>query len=127
MAATNNVNGLIAQARPPFLFGSTSTKRAKRKVITFKDTTNGIAVGGNTNKLLASDLGFTIIESCSNLVVYTLSSGAVVAIVPAAPSVDGTFIVLADLTTVTDAHRAQPADAATLSSSQGAKITVDGF
>jgi hypothetical protein len=52
----------------------------------------GITAGTLTNKIPASAFGLRIIESCSNLYVYTVSGGAAVTLNPASPNYDGTLV-----------------------------------
>jgi len=125
MAATNAVSGLTTVKRS-FQFGGMASKKAKRFIVTFTDASNGVTVGGTTNQILAADLGFKVIEACGNLVVFTTATGAVVAIVPAAPSPDGSYVALADAKSTTAANQENPADLAIVST-QSAQIWVDGY
>lgn len=81
--------------------GGTTGKNRKGALLKLVLTT----MGSDTNKIPASALGFTKIESCSNAVASDDTK-----VYPAVPSNDGLNILLVDLTNVTDANRADPAD-----------------
>lgn len=127
MAATNNVIGLVTVVKSTH-FGGSSTKHRKRYTIQIADATNGITVGGETNKFKVSDLGLglTFIDNCSNVLVFTTSSGAAVKVVPAVPSFDLSYISLADAANATAANHEGPADVA-ISSAQTGQITIEGY
>jgi len=93
-----------------YRYGGTSGKRTLFR--RFKlDMTSG--VGGLTNSIDASTLGFTEIEGCTNL--YNDDTET---IFPAAVIADGSKIVLSNPTQATDASRADVADV-TISSGFG--------
>lgn len=127
MAATNNVINLVKVIKQT-RFGGGSSKSRKRYTIQIADATNGIAVGGETNKFKVADLGLglTFIDDCSNLLVFTTSTKAAVLVVPAAPSADLTYISLGDAANATAANQEGPADVA-ISSSQTGQITIAGY
>lgn len=78
--------------------GSPTGKRSLVKQLSIVLTGQGDA----TDKILATALGFTSrVESCSNL--YDSANSK---LYPAAPSSDGSYVVLIDPTQATDANRA---------------------
>lgn len=97
--------------------GGTGTKRNTVKRVKWTSTT----AGGDTNKLLASALGFNKILNCS----HVLLASSTVKVYPAAPSADGSRINVSAPTQVTDANRADVADLAT--STDFAYCTVEGI
>ena len=108
-----------------YRFGGTSGKQ--RKIVTVKlndplATSGGMTIGANTGDIAASVLGFTKIEWCSALHVYTTSTGAPVGIFPAAPDLAGTSILTNDVTSASPA----PSDV-TITTAQSAKITLIGY
>jgi hypothetical protein len=80
---------------------------------TFTATT----MGSLTNKLLATAFGLTTIVGCSNGV-----DSAASLLYIAAPSYDGTMIVIGDVVNATDGTRSAPVDI-----SKTLRITVWGF
>jgi hypothetical protein len=127
MAATNSLSSSLVTKTVvrSWTTGGTTGKRNKIVLSRFVDATNGIAVGGNTNTIKATDFGMTRVERCSSLLVYTTSSGATVKVVPAVPSYDGALISLGDAANATAANHEGPADVA-ISSTQTGQITVEG-
>jgi len=108
-----------------FRFGGTSTKKRLRKTVTINDpaaTSGGIVVGANAGDLPASAFGFTKIESCSNLNVYTTSSGATVRIYSAVPDLAGTSIYLSD-----SGQTAGAVSDVTIATTESAQITLIGY
>lgn len=114
-----------------FEFGGQSGKKRKMKTIVINDpaaTSGGIVVGANAGDIPASVLGFTKIEWCSHLQVYTTSTGAAVRIYPAAPNLAGTSVMLGQYATATDSEAARMAVAdATIATTESAQITVVGY
>lgn len=93
--------------------GAVTGKRHVEKLVKLVLTGQGTT----TNKIPASALGLTKIESCSNGVKDDDTK-----IYPAVPSNDGKNLLLMDVTNATDASRAAPADiTATIF------ITVQGY
>ncbi len=108
--------------------GGTNGKRNKVKLYRFSVVNTGadtITVGGNTNKIKATDFGLVRVETCSDLLAYTTSTGVTTKIVPAVPNYDGSSINLADAANATAANQEGPADATILGSETG-QITVEG-
>jgi len=105
-------------------FGGSSTKARKRYVISFVDATNSIVIGGETHTMKVSDLGLglTFIDDCSNLLVYTTSTGATTQVIPAAPSSDGLRIC----TNPISAGANVSADI-TIATSETGQITIIGY
>ena len=123
MAATNSLAGLVTVVRKMH-FGGSSTKARKRFVISFTDATNGIAVGGETNKLNVADLGLgmTFVDNCSSLLAYTTSTKATTQVIAAAPSADGSHIN----TSLFAAGSGAAVDAA-LATTETGQITIEGY
>ena len=108
-----------------FTEGGTSGKNRKVIILTFA---GALTAGGLTNKLLASAMGFTVIESCSNLLVYTTATGAGLRIYPAVPSLDGSMIHTTHSGSATDTEAARTAIAdAAVASGESACIEVHGY
>lgn len=82
--------------------------------------TNG-TFGGTTNKILASSMGLSVIESCSPAV---REDDSIVYLT--CPSYDGSALFLINLEQATDASRGDPADV-TLTSAQFLKFEVHGY
>lgn len=127
MSASTSVKGLVSVVKA-FHFGGSHTKLRKRYTITIADATNGLTVGGETNKIKVSDLGLglTFVDHCSSLLVFTTSSKAAVKIVPAVPSADLSYISTADAANATAANHETPADVA-IASTQTGQITIEGY
>ena len=85
--------------------GATNGKRNKVRSVKWTSTT----AGGGTNKLLASAFGYTKILRCTHILLDSTTKK----IYPAAPSADGTQILVSAPTQGTDANRADAADLAT--------------
>jgi hypothetical protein len=127
MAATNSLTSSLVTLTfvRGWNTGGTNGKRNKVKVYSFVDASNGIAVGGTTNTINATDFGLVRVERCSNLLVYTTSGGATSKIYPAVPASNGLTINTMAPTNATDGNRANPADCA-VSSFETGLITVEG-
>jgi hypothetical protein len=97
--------------------GNVNSRRNKVKRVKWTSTT----AGGTSNKLLASALGMTVIERCSNI----LLDSSTKKVYPATPAADGSYILAIDPTQATDANRANVADVAT--STDYAYCTVEGY
>lgn len=102
-------------------FAGLSSKKRTRRTVSFTDAVNGLTIGGTTNKILATALGFqSFVDNCSNLVVFTTATNAVVAAYVAVPDPTLTFITIVPTTlgTVGDV---------TISSSQTGQLTAEGY
>lgn len=127
MSASTSVRNLVTVVKA-FHFGGSHTKIRKRYVIQIADATNGITVGGETNKFNVADLGLglSFVDNCSSLLVFTTSTKATAKIIPAVPSADLSRISTADAANATAANHEGPADAA-ISTSQTGQITIEGY
>jgi hypothetical protein len=114
-----------------FQFGGQSGKKRKRLTVTINDpaaTSGGITVGANTGDMPASVFGFTKIESCSCMQVYTTSGGAPVRLYLAAPDLAGTSVVTNVPSTATDTEAARAAlTDVTIATTESAQITLVGY
>ena len=95
--------------------GSTNGKRNRCRRVKWTGTT----AGGASNRLLASAFGYTKILRCSNILLDTTTDK----IYPAAPSADGSMVLVSLPTNATDANRADVGDLAT--STDYAYITLE--
>jgi hypothetical protein len=129
MAARTTVGALAdATIESFYQFGGTSGK--KRKCVTFilhaygsgSGTDTPWNIGSTTGDLPVAMFGFTKIEQCSALAIYTTATGVVARIYPAAPSTDGTEILL----TSTAATAGATTDMA-LAYNESARITLIGY
>src|SRR5947207_810657 len=97
--ALNTLTASCVTVVSAYQFGGQSGKKRKCLLVTINDpaaTSGGIVVGANQGDLPASVFGFTKIERCSNLTIYTTATGAPVRIYAAVPDLLGTSIVLSD-------------------------------
>lgn len=108
-------------------FTEGGTNGRNRKVVRFSYA-GALTAGGLSNLLQATVMGFSVVEECSNLTVYTTATGATLRIYPAAPSLDGSKINTGVYGTATDTEAARMAvgDAA-VASGESAVITVHGY
>ncbi len=83
-------------------------------------TSGGMTIGGTAGDIPASVLGFTKIESCSSINIYTTSTGVTVKIALAVPDLAGTSI----LTALTAADTIGDITVAT---TESASLTVIGY
>ena len=83
-------------------FGGNNGKKRKRVTVILKGSTSTSTVdtpwtvGADVGDLLASVMDLTKIEDCSNLMIYTTSTGAPLRIHSAAPDLAGTSVILSD-------------------------------
>ena len=111
-----------------FTFGGTTGKKRVRRTVTIVDATNGMTVGGTAGDIPASAFELTKIESCSNIVAYTTSSGAATRVYPASPDLAGTSILASTGASATDTEAARTAIAdVTLSTTESMMLTVEGY
>jgi len=107
-------------------FGGTSSKRRKRKQFIINDpaaTSGGIVVGAVEGDIPYTAFGFqSKMDNCSNLMIYTTSTGVAVRIYAAAPSLDGHSIVLSD-----SGQTAGAVSDVTIATTESALITIEGF
>lgn len=108
-----------------FQFGGQSGKKRIRKVLSLNDpaaTSGGMTIGAVAGDIPASALGFTKMESCSNLNILTTSTGATVRIYSAVANLVGTSILLSD-----SGQTAGAIADATIATTESAVITVEGY
>lgn len=114
-----------------FPFGGTHGKKRKMATFTLNDpaaTSGGMVIGGAAGDIPVSVFGFTKVESCSAVQVYTTSSGAAVRIYPAAPNLAGTSIMTGMAATATDTEAARQAVTdITIATTESAQITLIGY
>lgn len=109
-----------------FTFGGTTGKKRKMMTVIIRDA--AATSGGATVGAVAGDIpvtifpGFTKIDWCSALQIYTTSTGVAVRIAPAAPDLAGTSVLLTD----TGATAGALTDI-TLATTESAQITVVGY
>lgn len=109
-----------------YYFGGPSGK--KRKCLTAIINDPAATSGGATVGAVAGDIpvtifpGFTKIEWCSNLQIYTTSGGAPARIYSAAPTLAGTSIMLSD-----SGQTAGAVADMTLATTESAQITIVGY
>ncbi len=106
-------------------FGGTGNKLRKRKQLVLNDpaaTSGGIVVGANAGDIPASVLGFTKIDSCGNLTIYTTSSGVVVRVYAAVPDLAGTSVLLSD-----SGQTAGAVSDVTIATTETALLTAEGY
>ena len=108
-----------------FRFGGPSGKKRKLVTVVLNDpaaTSGGMTIGAVAGDIPASVLGFTKIEWCSNLNIYTTSTGATVRIYSAAPDLAGTSILLSD-----SGQTAGAIADVTIATTESASITLVGY
>ena len=122
-ATAADVKTLVA-----FRFGGGADKKRRLVVAMIAGSTSNSTtdtpwnIGSTAGDFPASAFGFTKIESCSNLMIYTMASGAGLRIALAAPDALGTSILLSD----TGATAGAVTDIA-LAYTESAQITVVGY
>lgn len=124
MALTTLVSADVA-AGTAFRFGGPSGKKRKIVTVVLNDpaaTSGGMTIGAVAGDILASVLGFEKIEWCSNLNIYTTSTGVTVRIYAAVPNLAGTSILLSD-----SGQTAGAIADATIATSESASITLIGY
>lgn len=83
-----------------FRYGGPNLKKRKSVPVVLNNSQSAVdtpwTVGADAGDIPVSLFGLTKAESCSNLLIYTTSTGAPLRIYSAAPSPDGTSIILSD-------------------------------
>lgn len=123
--ALNTLTASCVTIVSAFQYGGQSNKKRRRLVVTINDpaaTSGGIVVGANAGDLPASVFGFTKIEECSNLAIFTTSSGVVVRVYSAVPSPDGASLLLSD-----SGQTAGAVSDVTIATTESAQITLVGY
>jgi hypothetical protein len=106
-------------------FGGTNSRKRKCLTVQIVDATanaEGWVIGGTDGDIPATAFGLSVIESCSNVNTYTVSTGATTNIVSAAPSLAGAGILLSD-----SGDTAGGVSDQTIASGSGMQITVVGY
>ena|SRR5690349_4821814 len=123
--ALNTLTAACVTLVSDMTLGGTSSKRRKRKVFTINDpaaTSGGIVVGANAGDLPLAAFGFqSKMDNCSNLAIYTTSTGVLVRIYAAAPSLDGQSILLSD-----SGQTAGAVSDVTIATTESAQIVIEG-
>lgn len=123
--ALTTLTAACATVVSAFQFGGQSGKKRKRVTFTLNDpaaTSGGMTIGTNAGDIPASALGFTKMEDCSNLAIYTTSTGVGVRIYSAVPTLDGLSILLSD-----SGQTAGAVSDVTVATTESAKITIVGY
>jgi hypothetical protein len=81
-----------------------------------------MTIGTNAGDIPASALGFTKMEDCSNLMIYTTSTGVGVRIYSAQVTPDGLSVLLSD-----SGQTAGAVSDATIATTESAQLTVIGY
>src|ERR1035441_2347997 len=109
-----------------YLFGGGRGKKRKQMTATINDllaTSGGAIVSANPGDIPVSIFpGFSKIDSCSNLNIYTTSTGVPARIYSAVPDLLGTSIFLSD-----SGQTAGAIADVTLATTESAQITIVGY
>ena len=109
-----------------YCFGGGSGKKRKQMTATINDllaTSGGAVVGANPGDIPVSIFpGFSKIDSCSSLNIFTTSTGVTARIYSAVPDLLGTSIMLSD-----SGQTAGAASDATIATTESAQITIVGY